>query len=279
MKQPIHYFNGQYLNENDIQIPITNRSFRYGDGLFESMALFQGKIPLLNYHYQRMSSGLQALQMSWKLDVLELETIITTLTRKNDCPNARIRCLLYRKGAGLYTPQVNEVGLLIECKAMNQNGFILNKKGLDIGLYTDIYKTPSPISHFKTNNALVYILAAKYKQTQALDDCLVINHVGEVIEAVSSNVFIIHKGIIKTPPLSAGPVGGTMRQYILDQLEQYGIPYKLINIHPDLLLEADELFLTNAVQGIRWVHAYGDKTYTNQQVQEICNFVGVTCGS
>ncbi len=111
----------------------------------------------------------------------------------------------------------------------------------------------SPISNFKLTSALPYVLAAQCKQANGHDDCLLLNTAGRLACATSANIFWVKNGKLFTPPLSEGCVAGTMRAVLFDIAKAMKIKVQEKKGKLADLAEAEEVFLTNAIQGIRWV--------------------------
>jgi branched-chain amino acid aminotransferase len=110
---------------------------------------------------------------------------------------------------------------------------------------------------------MVYVVAGIYKNERALDDCILVNDKGSITEAISSNIFAVKNGVLYTSPVADGCVDGVMRKKIIEIAETSRIAVYELSIMQSVLLGADELFLTNAVNGIRWVVAYKQKRYFN----------------
>lgn len=108
------------------------------------------------------------------------------------------------------------------------------------------------------------LLAARYSEIHGLDDSLILNHQGNIVESTISNVFIVKNNAVLTPPLQDGPVAGVMRRHILETLSSSGVATLEQSITLDQLKEAEEVFLSNAITGIRWVKEFEDIHYSNE---------------
>lgn len=259
--------NGQRIDIRDNLFCASNRAFRYGDGIFESIRLIDGKPVNIELHYQRLVSGCQVLKMELPegFDLIKLQGDLIDLAHANEiAKGGRARLQLYREDGATYTPNGTKSGYLLELNAYKRNKFVLNKEGLSVGVFDEIKKAVNPLSNFKTCNALIYVLAGHFAGSKELDDAFLINEHGNIIEATSSNLFIVSNGVLYTPGLDEGCVGGTMRMRVINlALEQnmkvYECPLNMQNI-----LSADEMFLTNAVSGIRWIGSFKTKRYYNK---------------
>jgi branched-chain amino acid aminotransferase len=122
---------------------------------------------------------------------------------------------------------------------------------------------PTIISPFKTMNALPYVLASTYAKVNSWDDTLMLNTEGDITEASYSNVFIIKENKAYTPPVSSGCVGGIMRLIVKDIIMELGMEVSEQPLKIEHIMDAQEVFLTNAVQGIKWVENIDNQSFTN----------------
>lgn len=260
-------FNDELISKTLPMLHSSNRAFRYGDGLFESMRMSNGKLNFADLHAERLSNAMKTLKMdsSTLIDEYFLKHKTAELAKKNRFKdNVRFRITVYREGEGLYTPDSNKFGYLIEASPLTEPDFVLNKKGLIIDVYNEMTKSVDILSGFKTTSSLLYVMAGLYKKKNKLDDVLLINQHGFLCEGVSSNVFIVYDKQIYTPALSEGCVAGVMRKVVIKLAQANNIPIIEAQINPEILNEAEEVFVTNATGGIRWVMGFGKKRYFNE---------------
>jgi branched-chain amino acid aminotransferase len=118
-------------------------------------------------------------------------------------------------------------------------------------------------------NCQYYIMAALWSQQRGLDDCLLQNERGNIIESSSGNLFIVSNGVLYTPSLSDGCLGGVMRAQIINVALSNGIKVYECSLNPQNLLAADELFFTNAVRGVQWVSGYRTKRYMHRMAGQL----------
>jgi branched-chain amino acid aminotransferase len=266
------YLNGKYVNEKNATVSINNRSFRYGDGFFETIKVVNGNIPLWNYHTQRLFATLDVLQFErlnyWTPDQIK-DTILQLVNKNLHQKLARVRLTFYRGEGGIYDPINHKPNILIQSWELNEANNSLNENGLVIGLYEGGFKAADAVANYKTNNYLLYVLAALQVKQQHWNDALVLNHRGGCCDTTIANLWIIKEGVIYTPPLSDGPVAGTMRKYLLDHLRGAGFEVHEQSLALEDVNAADECFLTNAIYGLRWVKQFGDKTYTSALTERV----------
>jgi branched-chain amino acid aminotransferase len=263
--------NGKIISGDQPVLLASNRGYRYGDGLFETMKIRDGKILLANYHFERLFSGLSLLQFEKPLLFTreKINAEILRLCGKNNCTKlARVRLSVFRGNGGLYDDdKVPEY--LVECWPLNESVNQLNENGLVIDIYRDAEKGCDKFSNLKSANFLPYSMAALFAKQNKLNDCLVINTSGSIADSTIANLFIIKNGIVITPGLEDGCVNGVMRRHLLKELQVAGYQVQESTISVNDVLMADEVFLTNAINAIRWVRQFSHQVYTNVKTLEI----------
>ena len=259
--------NGSILSSDQQIFPVSNRGFRYGDGLFESMRYMNGVLKFPDLHIDRVQKGMKALKLenSSYIDSWFLREKVDELARRNKTgPDARFRLTVFRDSGGLYSPDSNKMAYVLESQSMDDSHYTFNKKGLIIDVYDELTKPVNILSNLKTCNSLVYVLAGIYKNQNALDEVMILNQHGFLCESISSNVFVVYDRKLYTPSLNEGCIGGVMRQVVMRLAKENGIELIEAQVNPDILNEADEVFLTNAARGIQWVMGYNNKRYFNE---------------
>ena len=266
--------NGQLLPADKPSLTQSNRSFRYGDSLFESLKMIHGKILFLQDHLNRVLEGAVILGMlprGGKIQASKMleQEIKRLLQQENQILHCRLRLTIFRSDGGLYEPRGTGFGFLIETFATVLGTYTLNAKGLVVDIYEDMHKNSDLISNYKTGNSLVYVMAALHKKNKGLDDCIVLNTSGRPVEFTSSNLFIISKGIVITPALTEGCISGVMRKNLLEFLQKEGYETRMENLEIESLENADEMFRCNMGHGIQWVGKFREKIYQAKETQEI----------
>ena len=260
-------YNGNLLPADHLLFPVSNRAFRYGDGLFETIRVVNNEIPYWKLHMERLQKGIK---------ILGLEKAPSAQRLKKECkklletlPNARLRIMLFRTGGGNYAPQSDKTDFVIQAEALNSDTYHLNKEGLHLEIFSTIQVPPDqPLNNIKTNNALPYILAARHAREVSCDDCLLLNTAGRIIEASSSNIFIVKDAEIHTPSLGEGCLDGVMRKVVIGLCEKNKWQVHVSKIDIAVLASAEQVFLTNAISGVRWVRRIGDMEFEENGVAE-----------
>ncbi len=241
-----------------------NRAFKYGDGLFETIRIFNGQIPFIDYHFNRLKKGL--LKLKYKIPNHYSSSFFEKEIQKlvNNKGNHRIRLTVFRSAGGFYTPADNHPQFLIESTVLKDASFQLNPKGLNLGLFDEIKIPQYQLANLKTCNSLPYILAGIYNLENGFDDCLIINNSGNIAECTSSNIFVVKKETLWTPSLSEACIAGTMRKIILEIAQANNIKTEETMLKISDLKQAEEVWLTNAIQGIKWIDNFKDLRFKNK---------------
>jgi len=266
-------FNGEIFHSEEAILKASNRNFRYGDGVFESMRWENGSVSLLNFHAERLQKSMELLKMEGGKRFSEsfLQDKIESLLRRNSLRDqaCRVRLSVFRDGEGLYTPSTHESAYLLEVATLDKVSNVHNQAGLIIDVFTDHKKSANALANIKSANALLYVLASIYRKKHALDDVLLINEQGFLVESANSNIFIWYRNQLYTPALSEGCVDGVMRRSIIEFAAANDIEIIEAQINTQILNEAEEIFLTNAVHGMQCVLGYQKKRYFHKLSKEL----------
>ena len=262
-------FNQQILRKEEFQISIANRAFLYGDGLFESVKIINGKPFNLDAHLKRLFSASLLLHLEINVSRNDFQDDIELLIRENKIKKGgNLKILVFREEGGKYLPKNNQASSLIMSESSDKNSFSLNKKGLELGLFKIQLKPMNKLSNYKTISALQSVMCSLDARQKGKDDCLMFNTENRIIESANSNIFYVKNNIIFTPQLREGCVDGTMRNCILNLKD---LDYKIVENEVKIgdILEVEEVFLTNAIQGVRWVSHIKEQQFTERKVAKL----------
>ncbi len=259
------FYRGEYVLRNQAVIQVDDRAHRFADGFFESIRIINGRPQFLENHFARIEATIKALKIQ-PLD-FSFETLsqhIEGLLQRNAIfDGGRMRITFFRKAKGFYLPKGNDLDYMIEVEALPNNLYVLNEIGKVIDIYTEVKKDPNKYAGYKTLNAQLYVMASIYAEEKNWDDALIQNTKQAIIESTNSNLFLVSNGVLYTPALTDGCIGGTMRMQIINLAVQSKLKVYECTMTPQTLLSADEVFLTNAIKGIEWVASYRTKPYQN----------------
>ncbi len=255
-------YNGNLVAFDDVKITPNNRAFKYGDSIFETIKVVNGKLVFWEDHYFRLMASMRMLRMkipmNFTLEFLE-EEILKTVSNNDIKKNIRARLSVTRKDGGFYTPNTNEIDYLIESQEIE----FLTKSSYKVDLFKDFYLYSGHLSTVKTNNKLIHTLASIYAKENELDNCFLLNERKGVVEATNASLFLVKGTVIKTPPLTEGCLKGIAREKVISVItssNDYTIEETIIS--PFEIQKADEVFITNSVMGIQPITNYRKKEFS-----------------
>jgi branched-chain amino acid aminotransferase len=258
--------NGVIIPDNSTSLNHNNRAFAYGDGFFETMHGNGMNVQFFSYHWQRIKKACEILDYKLPFELNDegegLAKQITKLLHRNRFfQGVRIRVSFYRNSGGYYYPTEQRLSYLIQVEKLADSNYVLNKIGLYCDIGEDLPHPKLPWSEIKTINSLVFIHASRFVRLMELDDVFFVDKNDYLIESVASNIFVVAENKLYTPPLSEGCVNGVMRQVILNNAATIGLVAKEKKMKSEILTQAEEVWLTNAVNGVRWVSRYRKSRY------------------
>jgi branched-chain amino acid aminotransferase len=259
-------YNGKLLVAGTAFLDAGSRAFRYGDGLFETMLVEDQQIRLASYHFDRLAASMGFLRFHQPPDFTPERLIKESLELCNQNGHtrfSRVRLVVFRSQGDIFDPAASDPHYVIESWPLPEIAPELSPQGLVIDVFPEGQKACGALANLKSNNYLLYLLAARYAGEQGLDDCLVLNSRETVADTAIANVFYFRAGRCYTPPLTDGGVAGVMRRHLLASMPRAGFEVEERTVTFEDLLAADEVFLTNAIRGIRWVAAFREARYKN----------------
>lgn len=260
--------NGTLVVTNEANISLNNRGFAYGDAVFETIKVSNGKILFWEDHYFRLMASMRIVRMdipmSFTLEFLENEIFKVLESNSLSNKSSRVKLTVARVEGGLYAPNNNDVNFYISVSERSDATYLLAEDAYNVDLYKDNYVSPTILSTLKTNNKVLNVIASVYAKENQLENCLLLNTNKSVVEALNGNLFLVKGSVIKTPPLTDGCLKGIMRKQIIDIIKL--IPEFTLeeaSISPFELQKADELFITNVMVGIQPISKYRKKSFSN----------------
>ena len=262
-------YNGRLLPSDEVKITPSNRAFNYGDGVFETVKIRNGRLVFWEEHYFRLMASMRMIRMKipieFTLEFLENE-ILKTIASLDIQTNLRARLSVFRKDGGLYMPTSNDVDFLVVVTPMSH----VIKEEYHVDLYKDFFIHSGYLSTIKSTNKLIYTLASIYAQEHALDNCILLNERKGVVEATNANIFLVKDSLVKTPSLSEGCLNGIIRAKVIDMLsknDSYTIEESIVT--PFEIQKADEIFITNCLMGIQPVTKYRKKEFKTDLARKL----------
>jgi branched-chain amino acid aminotransferase len=243
------YINGTFYDKENAKISVYDHGLLYGDGIFEGMRSYSGKVFRLSEHMDRLYESARAICLQIPISKEQMEADVIETLRQNNLSDAYIR-LVVTRGAGSLGLDPNrtsnpQVIIIADHIALYPAEYY--ETGLKIITASTIRNHPAALSpRVKSLNYLNNIMAKIEGQQAGCVEALMLNHKGEVAECTGDNIFIIKREQLLTPPKDAGILEGITRNAVLGLARSLGIPAQEITLTRHDLLVADECFLTGS---------------------------------
>ncbi|MCO6148440.1 aminotransferase class IV [Flavobacterium sp. NRK1] len=259
-------FNGTLVTESDIAIH-ENRAFLYGDSIFETLKVLDGRVLFLEDHYFRLMASLRIVRMeipmNFTMEYME-EQVMLLVDTLPAAPSYRVRMSVFRKPGGYYLPVNNNVEFIVTASVLTEPLYSFTDAAYEVDLFRDFYVTKQLLSTLKSTNRMVQITGSIYAHENGLENCLILNDDKNVVEALQGNLFMLTGNKLVTPPIADGCLNGIMRKQILELAKKIeGLEVTESSISPFDLQKADELFITNIIKGIQPITKYRKKEFVN----------------
>jgi branched-subunit amino acid aminotransferase/4-amino-4-deoxychorismate lyase len=263
--------NGEFRQAADPVLLAGNRAFRFGDALFENIHAWSTEAQLLEKHYKRLIASMDILGMAVpaRLSVPSLSRFITQLLNRNKIfGGACIRLTVYRETGESLLPGNQMTCFILESEALESGKYLLNDKGYVIDVCQDYRRAAGILAGMKTTGYLPNVMTSLFCDQHGLDDAIMLNESGRITGSARSNIFLVRESSLFTPVLGQGCIPGVMREMIIKLAVEAGLQ---VNDHssltPAVLDDADEVFFTNSVEGIRWTGAYRQRRFYKNTAQ------------
>jgi len=243
------YISGKFFDKENAKISVFDHGFLYGDGVFEGMRSYNGKVFRLREHMIRLWDSAKALMIEIPLTLEAMEAAVDETLRINNIKDGYIRLVVTRGigtlGLDAHLCHHSQVIIIADHLALYPKEHY--EKGLEIVTASTVRTNPSMVSpQIKSLNYLNNILAKIEGHQAGCVEVLMLNTKGEVAECSGDNIFIISKEELHTPPPEAGILEGITRQVVLEIAAEMGIPVKEAPMTRYDIFVADECFLTGS---------------------------------
>ncbi|MDF1684847.1 MAG: aminotransferase class IV [Legionellaceae bacterium] len=252
-------FNGTIILSETPCLNVYDRGFTLGHGLFETMLINYGSIPLLSYHWDRLMASSCTLGIKLPFTYSDLQAMTTDIISKNQLSNCKGSLRL------TVTDGVSERGILAtgnptpsytltsatlpEKKRHSMSAMVVETRRNELSM----------ASRVKSISYLDNILAKKEAVIKGADEAFLLNSKGILAEGSVSNVFIVHNKTVSTPRIDDGALPGVVRHIILNELNLNELTIKEKEISLEMLLNAEDIFITNALFGVMPINQINDK--------------------
>jgi branched-chain amino acid aminotransferase len=241
------FLNGRFLPEAQAVIPISDRGFLYGDGLFETIKISHGRPLWWERHMERFHRGVEFLKLALPWRSAKLREFAGRLIQENALPESVLRVTMTRGSGprGYSAGEANSPTL-----AMTLQPLPVQSTSVRLAVASLRLLPNNPIADLKSVNKLTQILARAEAERLGADEALLLNSQGFIAECAASNIFWVENGHICTPPVAGGALAGVTRGVVLELCEVKRIPIQEKQVKPEELFEVDGVFVTNSVAGI-----------------------------
>lgn len=247
----IVFLNGEFVPEERALVSVFDRSFLYGDGLFETMRVTRGKPFRWTQHLARLRGGADFLGLKLPIGDEALEKSAAELIARNQAPEASLR-LTVSRGVGVrgYSPKGANKPLVVMMLHPLAEASTANPACWK--LVTASFRLPAgeKLAQFKTANKLTQVLARAEAEAAGADEALLLNTDGFVVEGASSNLFWIQAGVVCTLPLESGVLAGVTRAVVIELCRARGWRVAEVLVPPGELRQAAGVFVTLSTLGV-----------------------------
>ena len=241
------YLNGKLVDKADAKISVYDHGLLYGDGVFEGIRVYNGKIFRLAEHIDRLYDSARAILLEIPMTREQMAEALQSTVKANNKRDGYIRAVVTRGAGylGLDPRKTTDPQVVIIVDDISLYPRELYENGMDLVTVSTIRNHPNALSaRIKSCNYLNNIMAKIEGVRAGCLEALMLNHKGEVAECTGDNIFLVKRGVLRTPPLDAGVLGGVTRGAVLELARAAGIPTEEAALTRYEVYTADECFLT-----------------------------------
>jgi branched-chain amino acid aminotransferase len=244
--------NGRIVDETDAVISVFDHGFLYGEGVYEVLRTYHGEPFLVDRHLRRLRRSAEAIALEPPLTAdqfgARVRETIRALPPIADGPSESYVRIILTRGVGDfgYDPtNCPAPTVLVIVKPLTGPPAWYAERGIKLALVSIVRNHPGSVNPLiKSNNLLNNALAMQEALRKGASEGLMKNYSGEIAECSQSNIFVVMRGTVATPPLGAGLLAGITREFLLEIGPEVGFPVEERPIHEDELYAADEAFIT-----------------------------------
>jgi branched-chain amino acid aminotransferase len=244
---PKVFINGKLYDKPEAKISVYDHGLLYGDGVFEGIRVYSGKVFRLKEHVDRLWDSARHIGLEIPMSREQMVESVLDTVKANNKIDGYIR-LIVTRGAGtlgLDPRKTSDPQTIIIVDDITMYPAELYENGLEIVTAATIRNHPNATNpRIKSLNYLNNILAKMEGIRAGCQEALMLNHKGEVSECTGDNVFIVKRGVLQTPPIDAGILEGITRNAVMELAKQASIPVKEQSLTRHDVYAADECFLT-----------------------------------
>jgi branched-chain amino acid aminotransferase len=260
------YINGKLFDKAEAKVSVYDHGFLYGDGVFEGIRIYAGKVWRLREHIERLYESARHIHLEIPLPRDAMIQAVLDTVRANEKTEGYIR-LVVSRGAGtlgLDPRKTSDPQVVIIVDDISLYPAELYEKGMEIVTAATIRNHPNALNpRIKSLNYLNNILAKIEAVRAGCPEALMLNHKGEVAECTGDNIFVVKRGQLRTPPPDAGILEGVTRNAVIELARATGIPFQEATLTRHDIYAADECFLTGTAAEVIAVVKCDDRLIGN----------------
>ena len=242
------YLNGEFLPLSEAKVSVLDRGFIFGDGIYEVIPVYGGRLFRLPQHLQRLDQNLAKVHMQNPLSHVQWQQLLEELVQRNGGGEQSLYLQLTRGAAprDLSIPADAVPTLFVMSSPVGEVDVTMLRRGLRAITVEDIRWQHCDI---KTISLLPNVLLRRHADEAGVDEAIIVRE-GEVTEGSASNLFVVHQGVVSTPPKGPQLLPGITRDLVVELCGRLGVQCEERRIDEQALLEADEIWLTSSSREI-----------------------------
>jgi len=255
------WINGQLFDKLDAKVSVYDHGLLYGDGVFEGIRIYGGKVFKHKEHIERLYDSAKAIHLKIPLTPAEMTKAVEDTVAINNKVEGYIRLIVTRGAGNLgLDPRKCEPNIIVIVDDISLYPSELYEHGLEIITASTIRNHPNAVSpRIKSLNYLNNIIAKMEAIRAGCLEAIMLNHNGEVAECTGDNIFIVKRGVLMTPPPDAGILEGITRNFVIELAKKREIPFREAVLTKYDIYTADELFLTGTAAEVIAVAKVDDR--------------------
>lgn len=241
------YLDGKFVPEAEAKVSVFDHGLLYGDGIFEGIRFYNGRVFRLEEHLERLWDSARSICLEIPISRAEMTEALLETIRRNDLREGYIRQIVTRGvgNLGLNPAQCKRPSIIIIATTIALYPKEVCERGLTVVTCATRRTSPAALNPaVKSLNYLNNVMARIEANLAGADEALMLNEAGNVAECTADNVFIIKRGHIFTPPIAAGALRGITRSVVFDIAAELGLKITETDITRHDVFVADECFLT-----------------------------------
>ena len=262
------WLNGHLVPVAEAKISVFDHGVLYGDGVFEGLRSYSGRVFRLEQHLQRLEDSARAIRLVMPMTRKEMTEAIYQTMEANGIRDGYIRLVVTRGVGtlGLSPDRTDGPSVFIIASQIELYPRELYEKGMAVISSSIVRNHPNALSaRIKSCNYLNNILAKIEAMDAGVYEAIMYNHCGYVSECTGDNIFLVRNGVVQTPPISAGVLEGITRDAVIELIRKRNIPIREIDLARHDLYVADECFLTGSAAEVIPVTSIDGRPIGNAQ--------------